>query len=450
MAGKSAQEIACFLFQKHYKNLSSGLQAHLPMVVAHLYSENLVSADNRDKTLDNTTSQLEKCMCLLKDVEDRIRRDYSVFEKFCAVLCSQEVSLSHLGDPMLHDFQQLCPKPTIHGSYNIINESSSKFTKPAPESQIDATDEGTSNVQPSRSDKYSASDDSGGKIASYVMSFGTPQQVLDTDNDSYMYSGHEQVVPEKESGRPKRANTVAPYVGPFDIDHFSVKHSAQDQDSEEKMLVSDLVLSWDRVKLKCANCASIQAEYEKKLQDIMKFYDKRLKSSVTKSASFRHVKRLEEEKQRLEDDKQHLVKAMQIQSVQSEKDHRQLEEQLEENEKEIEQLQLQVEKQMSELMGMQRLLEEKRKEQKELKSTLSSKERELHEIAQSARHCPVYSTKKRREHFERKKELCEEIQSLVVKFFATSNVDGKSKLHNEIQAKFSHFTSLKRRRSFSL
>ena len=437
MDSKSAEDIACFVFQKFYKNLSSGLQVHLPMIAAHLYSKGLVSADNRDKTSDNSTSQSEKCMCLLKDVEDRIRRNYYVLESFCEVLCCQEIGLSDLGDPMLRDFQQLCPNPpAIHFSNHTLNE---KFSEPASESQTDATDEGTLNVQSSRSDIHvcSVGDGGGEKAASYFTSFTskTPQQPLDRDYDVYV----EQVVPEKESGRPERAKTVAPYVGLFDADHFGVRRSIRGQDSEEDRLVSDLVLSWDRVKLKCENCASIQAEYDKKLQGVMEFYDKRLKSKVTKSASFRHVKQLKE-------DKQHLLRTIQIQSIQSEEDRRQLEE----NEMKIEELELLAEKQMKELMETQRFLESKKKEQERLKSTLSSKERELHEISQSAKHCPVYGDRKRRKHFVQKRELCEEIQSLVAKFFATCNLGEKGKLHDEIQAKFAHFSSLKRCKSLSI
>lgn len=121
MADRSAEDIACFVFQKFYKNLSSGLQVHLPTIVAHLYSKGLVSADNRDKAYDNSTPQSEKCMHLLKDVEDRIRRNHFVLESFCEVLCCQEVGLSDLGDPMLRDFQQLCPNPIVHGSNHIVS-----------------------------------------------------------------------------------------------------------------------------------------------------------------------------------------------------------------------------------------------------------------------------------------------------------------------------------------
>lgn len=124
--------------------------------------------------------------------------------------------------------------------------------------------------------------------------------------------------------------------------------------------------------------------------------------------------------------------------------------QLEENEMKIEELELQVEKQLRELMETKRLLESKKKEQEKLKSTLSSKERELHEISQSAKHCPVFGDKKRKKHFEQKRELCEAIQSLVAKFFATCSLDEKGKLHDEIQAKFAHFTSLKRRKHLSI
>jgi predicted nucleic acid-binding Zn-ribbon protein len=435
MAGRSAEDIACFVFQKFYKDLSSGLQVHLPVITAHLYSKGLVSADNRDKTSDNSTPQSEKCMYLLKDVEDRIRRNYFVLETFCKVLCCQEIGLSDLGDPMLHDFQQLCPNPSIRGSNHTLNE---KFSEPFSESQTDTIDdEGMSNAQSSRSNECSVGDGGGGKAASYVTSFPSkpPQSPLGRDYDAYV----EQVVPEKESGRPERATTVAPYVGLFDRDHFGVRHSTREQDSEEDRLVSDLVLSWDRVKLKCENCASIQAEYEKKLQDAKEFYDKHLKATVTKSASLRQVKRLEK-------DKEHLLSTIQMQGVKSEEDCRQLEE----NEMKIEELELQVEKQMSELMETQRKLETKKKEQEKLKSTLSSKERELHEMSQSAQHCPVYGDRKRRKHFKQKRVLCEDIQSLVVKFFATCNLSEKGHLHDEIQAKFAHFTSLKRRKSLSI
>ena len=436
MAGRSAEDIACFVFQKFYKDLSSGLQVHLPMIAAHLYTEGLVSADNRDKTSDNSTPQLEKCMFLLKDVEDRIRRNYFVLETFCGVLCCQEIGLSHLGDPMLRDFQQLCPNPSVRGSNLTLNE---KFSEPASESQTDAIDADTLNGQSLRSNECSVGDGAGGggKAASYVTSFPSkpPQQPLSRDYDAYV----EQVVPERESGRSVRANTIAPYVGLFNMDRFGVRHSTREQDSEEDRLVSDLVLSWDRVKLECENCASNKAEYEKKLQDAKDFYEKRLKSKVTKSSSFRQVKQLKE-------DKQHLLRTIQMQGVQSEE----VRKQLEENEVKIEELELQVEEQTRELMEKQRLLERKKKEQEELKSSMSSKEREFHEMSQSAKYCPIYGDRKRRKHFEQKRVLCEDIQSLVAKFFVTFNLSEKSKLHDEIQAKFAHFTSLKRRKSLSI
>lgn len=71
-------------------------------------------------------------------------------------------------------------------------------------------------------------------------------------------------------------------------------------------------------------------------------------------------------------------------------------------------------------------------------------------MSQSAKYCPIYGDRKRRKHFEQKRVLCEDIQSLVAKFFATFNLSEKSKLHDEIQAKFAHFTSLKRRKSLSI
>lgn len=441
MAGRSAEERACFVFQKYYKNLSSGLQVHLPMVAAHLFTEGLVSADNRDKTLDNNTCQLEKCMCLLKDVEDRIRRNHSILEKFCEVLCSQEIGLSHLGDPMLLDFQQLCSNPTVHGSHNTVN---GRFVVPASESQADTytQDRGSSNRQPLRSDKYSIVDSGvgGERAASIPAPFeATQQQPLDTDSDTYMCgSGLEQIVPQKESGRSARAETVAPFVGLVETGHYRVGHSIQDREceEEERLVVSDLMLSWDRVQLERENCTNVKAKYEKKLRDAKEFYDKCSKTNVNKSASFRHVKQLKE-------DKRTLLRAMHIQSMQSEEDRIQLEENIEE-------LELQVEKQTRELMETKKLLESKKREQEKLRSTLSSKERELHEIVRSAKHCPVFGNKQRRAHFERKKELCEEIQSLVANFFSICNVEEKSKLHKEIQAKFARFTPLKRQRSFSL
>lgn len=434
MAGRSAEDIACFVFQKFYKDLSSGLQVHLPTITAHLYTKGLVSADNRDKTSDNSTPQSEKCMFLLKDVEDRIRRNFSILESFCEVLCCQEVGLSDLGESVLHKFQHLCPNPSVGGSNLTLNE---KFLEPASESLTDAIDEGATNVQLSRSNECSVGDGIEEKVASYLTSFPskTPQQPLNRDYDAYV----EQVVPERESGHPERAKTVAPYVGLFDTDRFGVRHSTREQDSEEDRLVSDLMLSWDRVKLKCENCASNKAEYEKKLQDAKDFYENRLKSKVTKSSSFRQVKQLEE-------DKQHLLRTIQMQGVQSEE----VRKQLEENESKIEELELQVEEQTRELMEKRRLLESKKKEQEELKSSLSSKERELHKMSQSAKYCPIYGDRKRRKHFEQKRVLCEDIQSLVAKFFATFNLSEKSKLHDEIQAKFAHFTSLKRRKSLSI
>ena len=132
MATKSTPEIARGLFQKYYDDLICGLQAHLLMVTVHLYSKRLISMDSKDIVLDHGISQLEKCMHLLKDVEDRIKRDFSAFEKFCEVLCSQDIDLSDLGAPMLDEFQQLCPHPTSCGG---------SFAVPPCESQADNIDE---------------------------------------------------------------------------------------------------------------------------------------------------------------------------------------------------------------------------------------------------------------------------------------------------------------------
>ena len=433
MASKSAQEVARFVFQKHYKDLSSGIQVHLHMIAVNLYSNGLILVDTRDKTLDNSSTPLEKSMCVLKDVEERMKRDSSVFEKFCEVLCSPDVGLSDLGEPMLCDYQQLCPNPAAYGSHHTLNETSSKFTEPAAESQADVTDEGSPILHPSRSDGFSVGECGGEKAESYTMPFKATQ---DAGNDSYTYNGgSEQVVPQKESGFP---GTTDSYASLF---HFDAKYSTRDRDNEEDRLISDLILSWDKVKLKFENCASARADYETKLQRVMEFYDKRSKTNVMRYGSFRQ---LEKEKQHLEKEKQHLLGTIDIQS----KDRKRLEGQLEEMEEEIEVLQRQIKQQKLELSEKQMHLEKKQREHERLKSSLSSKERKLYEITQSANNCPVYSNPKRRAHFERKKVLCE-IQSLVAKFFSTYNVDDKSKLLSEIQSKFAHVTLLKRHRSSS-
>lgn len=432
------KENACFVFRKYYKDLSTGLQNHLPTLVTHVYSVSLVSKDNRNKILDqySNTSQLDRCMWLLNDVEDRIERDHSALNKFCEALCSQEVGLSDLGEQLRYDFQQLCntsANPTFHGSY--MYNSLAKSTEPVVDSAT--TDEGTHKTQPSRLVKYDIQ--FGGSVldrtSSCVQSFATPQQVqVQDDGTDGGYGKLEQVVPAiKESSRPERAKTVSPYV---DLVDASAGHSVRDQEFEEKRLYSDMLSSWYRVTRKCENCAKIQAEYESKLEKMKEYYDKCLKGDDTKVASVRCVKKLEE-------DKRHLIRAMDLQSEEKLK-------QLKEKEQEIEQLQCQVGKQKRELIEIQELLECKRKELEGLKTDMSLKEKKLYDVNQSAKRCPVYGNKKKRASFERKKKLCDEIQSLATLFFVSQDPHEKSKLKEKVQAILTHFTSFERRKSFSL
>ena len=422
MAFRGKKEVASDIFRKHYNNLSVGLQDHLPTLVSNLYSESLVSVDIRNRILDNSTSQLEKSMGLLRDVEDRIKSDHTALEKFCEVLCCQDVGLSHLGEPMRLDFQQLCQtsaKSTFHGSYGSSAGSASASVVPTAESQPDNRNEGASKAPPSRLVQY----DLGSGLeqpldTSYVKSFPTPQH----DQYSVTYGDSEQVVPINESLRPVRANTVSPSCD-LSMSHFASKSASRNRDVKEKLLLSDMVLSWDRMSRKCEKCENIQLEYDSKLEKVKQYYEEQLQKSSTdkKSETAFQVKKLEE-------DKQHLLRTIDIQTEEKVK-------RFKENEVEIQRL--------------QECLSLKIKEQEELKRDISENKRELHKMKQLARQCPIYNSKTRREYFERKKTLCTDIQSLVVHFFTTQNPDEKGELRKKIQDKLAHFTPLKRRRSFS-
>lgn len=75
---------------------------------------------------------------------------------------------------------------------------------------------------------------------------------------------------------------------------FSVsQHLVRDQELEEKVLVSDMVVSWDRVTRKCEKYAIIQAVYETKLVNLKDYYTKLLqKGGITRPASIQCVRAL--------------------------------------------------------------------------------------------------------------------------------------------------------------
>lgn len=134
---------ACAVFKKYYADLSIGLQSHLTTVVVHLYSAGLVSVDSRNKILDtNGLSQMEKCVSLLNDIEEQTKRDSSVFENFCRVLCHQTVGLSDYGEQMNCDFHKRCEelsKPIRQASTSVIQRSNDGETR----EQFVPTDEST-------------------------------------------------------------------------------------------------------------------------------------------------------------------------------------------------------------------------------------------------------------------------------------------------------------------
>ena len=427
MADRSNKEIAADIFQKYYKNLTDGLKNHLLPLAASLFSIRLVSADTRDMMLDNNSScQLKKCMLLLKDVEDRLKRDHTVFEKFCDVLCSQDVDLPDLADPMRHDFQQLCQysaKPTLHGlySYSVTESDTSSFVEPNAESQADAADkESLANPQPSRAVQYDLGSDSENMSDSrFVHPFATPQQPR-----NYEFLESEQVVPIDESHSPSRSKTLS---GSVYIDFDAKHYLKRNQETREKYLISDMVVSWDKHSQECKDCASI---VQAKVENVRQYYEEQLqKESTAKSAAVQCVKDDEEKK------RQHLLEAITMQAEDKTK-------QLKKKEDEIEQLQCKID-------NLQKELHSKLKERDKLKSAICVKEKDLHDIKELAKLCPIYSSQRRRENLEQKKAWCTDIQSLVIRFFASQNPDEKGDLQKKIRDKLSRFTPLRRRRSFS-
>ena len=437
MADSSFKENACFVFQKYYKGLSTGLAPHLPVLAAHLYSSLLITCDNRNRILDiNGTSQLERCMCLLNDVEERIKRDHTPFEKFCQVLCSQEVGLSDLGDPMLRDFQQLCEKsrkPMFHGSYvnQQIGNNMSKSAEPTSESQSEAIDEGTPLARSSRSTFIPATYSSSPPL---VKSFGTPQQALSSGSDD---TG-EQVVPVKES--TLQCGTTGCPLTQLDLNAgvgcYSARRLNKAKEQEEKRLVSDAQVLWDTVK-DCENCAETQEKYSRILEDMKKYYEKQLEDGAAELA------RVKLSEKKLLKQKEHLLETVDIQSEDKMK-------RLKETENEIIQLSAEVDRQRRELQAKERQLNEKIKEQEMLRSTMSSKEKKLHEMCRDAKCCPIYSDGRKLDVFRKRAEMCTQIQSLVVRFFSSRDPGEKSNLRDEIQTKLSRFSFLRKRRSFSL
>ena len=430
----NSKEKACSLFKKHFDNLTTGLKDHLPMLVSQLYSSELVSSDTRDKIIDtgNNTDSRIKCMCLLKDVEERIKSDHSALEKFCEVLCHQNIGLAHLGEPLRDDFRQVChsdslAKPTFHGNYNAPGEDTPVFIEPASESQVDVASNGRS----ARQTEESLVKHDGGcddeKMSTFIKSFETLHQVHADGNNGGNDGELEQMVPVNESCQPKRGKTF-PYID-LDSGCFTAHQSFRDQELEEKALVSDMVVSWDRITQRCERCAAIQATYETKLENMKEYYTKLLEGGTARPASVQRIKTLE-------DDKQHLLRVLDLKTEEKLK-------QLKEKEEEIDELQHQVD-------TLQARLHRKKKEQEELKASLSANEKELHKVKKLGSHCPIYGSEEKLADFKQKLELCKEIQSLVAQFFVSGNPDEKTRLQERIQPKFSRLTSLERRNSFSL
>ena len=428
---RSSKGIACFVFKKHYNNLSCGLQDHLPALGSNLYSFDLISVDTRNRSVENT-NQLVRCMCLLNDVEERIKRDHSAFEKFCGVLCSQGVGLAHLGEPMLCDYQQLCeksPKPTLPGSCSSQqdNYDTVSSVEPSAESQAEAIDQDTPVAQPSRSTYdpriYT-------RAPLFVKSFETPQQALSSAGDD----AGEQVVPVKETSGGKSDCSLTPLD--LSVDRFAAKCSDRALQQEERRLVGDMKISWDKV-VKCENCTTTQSEYSRKLEDVKQYYDKQLEDGKAKLVS------AQEEVKELTTNNQCLLGTIDIQS----KDKCT---KLKETKAEIEQLKHDVEQLKRVLNEKEKLLDQKIMEEARLRSAIGSNEKELHILKQYAQCCPIFGNERRMKNFEQKKALCTQMQSLVVQFFSSQNPDEKSKLQDEIQAKLSRFTFLERHRSYSL
>ena len=421
MASKKASA-AWSVFRKNYGGLTSGLQSHLSILVAHLYSNHLVSPDSKNKILDinSVASTIDRCTLLLNDVEDRIRRDHSSLEKFCEVLCHQDIDLAYLGEPMRRDFQQLCetsPKPTFHGSYSSI--ATTKSTEPVSESQSATAMNGyTPSVQPSRlleTDLHASTSDTE-KPQTFVKSFATPQQAQEDSTDSAC-GDTLQVVPVKESSYSGRMNAV-----PIFDDLVSAGAKCSAQDPQEKRLYEDMVSTSYKALQECENCTRIRAECERKINKMKKYYE----NCSAKAASTKFE---------LEVDKKSLSRVLEIQMEEKWK-------QLEESKERSANLQCQVDELQDRILELQTTKDEH-------KERISSKERELYKIKQLAKECPIYSDEKKLESFKRKKKKCDKIQSLMEQFFASLDPRTKSKLKEAVHAEFTHLNSLGRRRSIS-
>lgn len=457
---ESFKEEASSIFRKNYANLTTGIQNDLPVLVPELYSSLLVTASVRNKVLDtsNSTDSQVKCIDLINCVEERISRNHSDFETFCNVLC--KVGLEHLGEPMRSDFQQLCnsTKQTFHGNYTAPPDSTSEFPEPTSESHVDVAIHDTPEAQTERLVKY----DLGSSVnnsSTFVKTFDASQPpVGDCGEGTYGELIAEQVVSVEESSSPGRTK-----IGSLNLDYsagrFSTQRSFQEQDFEEKCLIGDVKVTFDRIAHRCAsvqvcgNCESIQAEYESKLEGLREFYDKQLKDSTAESAS---------SQQKLVEDKHCLVRALDIQMEEKQKKEEEIEQLksqarkqedcMRKKENELEFAILLKEREMKQLkLQVRELQTNSKKEQDKLKSAISSKEKELHDLNQMASHCPFYGNKIRQANFQRKKDLCSEVQSLVKQFSMSQSPNERRKLHGRIQRKLTHITPpLERCRSFSL
>lgn len=502
----------CSVFQKHFANLNSGLKDHLPVLVSQLYSRELVSLDIVGKITDtaNGIDLTVKCMCVLKEVQERIKNDYLTLEKFCEVLCHQNVGLAHLGEPLRDDFQQLCQgdhsvKPTFHGSYNALSDKTSMFTEPTSESHVEDRISKDSSAfekfcdvlshqqvglehlgDPMRCDFQQLCSSA---KQTFHASYSTPENSsvfqepasdsnMDvTDCDESKEQTERFVKYDLGSDTEKLFTVVKSFEAPqqaqgdgdSDGTHYGEHVSDQTVPVKESSYQKSAKIIAPYIDL-ASGCYVTQRsgqdlDHEEKCRigDMKVSLDKIARKCGDCSKCAKIKAEYESKLRGLEKYYDMKLKDMAesrstcIQQELDETKHcltwtldHQTKEKLK-KEEEIKQLNHQIkELEVQTTREIDQLKARSKNEQDKLRSKLSLKEKELHDINQSASHCPVYSNKMRRANFEQKRGLCSEIDSLVKQMFTSKNSDEKNKLCQRIHAKLARFSPLERSRSNSM
>ena len=445
----SRKNIAHHVFKRHYANLGSGLQLHLPLVVSELYSSSLISPGTKDKVLsDAPTPSHSRALTVLNDVEGRLKTDCVIFEKFLDILCHQNVGLSHLAEPMRLDYQRLC-----EGSSHLDSTDESNEGHKSESCLAGAVDESFAPGM-SLSDPVRRMEDL------HLYHDETPKEARPKD---LQFMKFPELVEDQELGKVTQEVTSSKAFSCVDQ---GLKHApltlqrkavpclidTPNQDPHEVELLGEAMGAVQRFFISVQESRDqkvekTRKECEEKMSAVKVYYEVQCDSLKTEMehADKAHEVEVTHLKHKYDRDTESLMNTVQLFTTRSVIQ----EQKLAELSKELSDIHEQFSLKSQEVDQLRVALAEREAELNDIKKIMDTKEYELKQMKSDVKPSLKSYTVMRKMELQTKVSALEEIQGLVSQC-SKCHPDNLGKLKRDLAKKIERLTAVKRRRSLSL